>query len=37
MLAGFVGIEATTPNQCLAMTFFHTDIWSADFTNLKLS
>ena len=34
---GFVGIEATTtPINASAMTFFHTDIWSADFTEFKV-
>jgi hypothetical protein len=34
---GFVGIEATTsPINASAMTFFHTDIWSSDFTEFKV-
>ncbi|MFV8352101.1 hypothetical protein [Flavobacterium sp. XS2P14] len=34
---GFVGIEATTtPINASVMTFFHTDIWSADFTEFKV-
>ncbi len=33
----FVGVEATTtPINATAMTHFHTDIWSADFTNFKI-
>lgn len=33
----FVGIEATsTPINATAMTYFHTDIWSADFTEFKV-
>jgi hypothetical protein len=34
---GFVGIEATTtPINASAMTYFHTDIWSSDFTEFKV-
>ena len=34
---GFVGIEATTtPINAAAMTFFHADIWSSDFTEFKV-
>jgi hypothetical protein len=33
----FVGIEATTtPINATAMTHFHTDVWSADFTTFKI-
>lgn len=33
----FVGIEATTsPINASAMTFFHTDIWSSDFSEFKV-
>jgi hypothetical protein len=33
----FVGIEATTtPINATAMTHFHTDVWSADFTTFKV-
>lgn len=33
----FVGIEATTtPINATAMTHFHTDVWSADFTEFKI-
>lgn len=33
----FVGIEATTtPINATAMTHFHTDVWSSDFTNFKI-
>jgi len=33
----FVGIEATTtPIDASSMTFFHTDIWSSDFTEFKV-
>lgn len=33
----FVGIEATTtPINATAMTYFHTDVWSADFTEFKI-
>jgi hypothetical protein len=33
----FVGIEATsTPINATAMTHFHTDVWSSDFTQLKI-
>ncbi len=33
----FVGIEATiTPINATAMTHFHTDVWSSDFTTLKV-
>ena len=33
----FVGIEATTsPINASAMTYFHTDVWSADFTEFKV-
>ncbi|MGO4905261.1 hypothetical protein [Flavobacterium sp. W20_MBD1_R3] len=33
----FVGIEATTtPINASAMTHFHTDVWSSDFTQLKI-
>jgi hypothetical protein len=37
IVLGIVGIEATTtPNQCFGNDFFHTDIWSADFTEFKV-
>ena len=33
----FVGIEATTtPINATAMTYFHTDVWSSDFTQFKV-
>ena len=33
----FVGIEATsTPINATAMTHFHTDVWSSDFTQFKI-
>lgn len=33
----FVGIEATTsPINATAMTHFHTDVWSSDFTNFRI-
>jgi hypothetical protein len=33
----FVGIEATSkPINALAMTHFHTDIWSSDLTEFKV-
>ena len=33
----FVGIETTTsPINATAMTHFHTDVWSADFTTFKI-
>lgn len=33
----FVGVEATTtPINATAMTHFHTDVWSSDFTNFKI-
>ena len=33
----FVGIEATAPTiNATAMTHFHTDVWSADFTSFKI-
>jgi hypothetical protein len=33
----FVGIEATsTPINATAMTHFHTDVWSSDFTEFKI-
>jgi hypothetical protein len=33
----FVGVEATTsPINATAMTYFHTDVWSSDFTEFKV-
>jgi hypothetical protein len=33
----FVGVEATTtPINATAMTYFHTDVWSSDFTQFKV-
>ncbi|MDI1256105.1 MAG: hypothetical protein PSV16_08370 [Flavobacterium sp.] len=33
----FVGVEATTtPINATAMTYFHTDVWSSDFTTFKI-